>query len=270
MKRCPSAGLVVFLWLTVGAVGAHSQEATTLILEGAGEAGGFQLGTKIRAYPDVSEVGERTYSPAGGGIRLLTDDREISEIQVLGRSYVTQKLIRPGESTLGEVLATYGDPQRRCSVDGKFVARYDGFEFQTDYAVAGPLSGNDIDALLASRVEAVILRRSQDYKLVFELGVEHFDAQEWDRLGRAMERTLCDQSDENPPSRVRTYGMKFLDYTPHYFLGLAWLKLGRCEAALSQWDKSIKREAIEKLEDRRDQIRAGRLECVASSQGVSR
>lgn len=35
--------------------------------------------------------------------------------------------------------------------------------------------------------------------------------------------------------RIRLYGMRFAPYTPHYFLGLAHYRLGRCEEALASW-----------------------------------
>jgi hypothetical protein len=257
------------LLVSLAGVAARAEESN-LILEGSGEAGGFRLGAKVRAYSDLSEVGGDAYAAAGGGIRLLTDGREISEIRVLDKRYVTQKLIRPAESTLAEVLETYGDPRRRCTVDGWFAARYDGFAFRISFPVVGPLRAGDLERLLASPVDAVILRRTDDYKALFERGFEAYEAQDWPRLALLMERTLCDQSDSEPPARLRTYGMKFLDYTPHYLLGLAWWKLGRCEAALAEWTKSEEKEDIERIEERYARILEGRQACATTALPAAR
>ncbi len=244
---------------------AFSQEGNTLILEGAGEAGGYRLGEKIKAYPDVREVEEGVFEAPDGGLLLRLEGKEVVEIQIEAKRFATQKLIRPGQSTLAEVLEAYGRPERRCSVSGNFSARYGGLEFHTNYRLAGPLGNDDLAALLASRVESVVLRVESDHKRAFERGVESFEAREWEDAALGMERTLCDEPEGDPPRRVQTYGMKFLDYTPHYYLGAAWFELGRCPAALAEWDRSEEREDLERSRDKRATIESGRSSCAAAS-----
>ena len=72
------------------------------------------------------------------------------------------------------------------------------------------------------------------------------------------------------PSRVQTYGMKFLDYTPHYYLGLAWLELERCEAAREAWRKSEELEDIAGERDKLAAIEQGREACAGSAPTASK
>lgn len=265
MSRLGSTRLAsIAILLAVLAVPALAQPADTQILEGSNEAGGIRLGTRIKAYPGLRELDEDLYETADGGLQIGTDGRNIVEIRARERRYFTQKLIRPQASTLGEVLETYGEPSRVCSRDGKFSATFGNLIFQSAYRVTGPLRDADLETLLASRVELVALYSPRDYTISFEQGYEFHGAQEWEKLAEAMERTLCDQPEGDPPRRVRSYGMKVREYLPHFYLGLAWQKLGRCEEALAAWVKSEKIEGIRDNEAKYRQILEGRRVCESS------
>jgi hypothetical protein len=271
----------IALVITVLPLAALAQSNDTQILEGSDQAGGIKLGAKIKSSPGLRELGDDLYETADGGLQIGTDGRNIVEIRALEKSYFTQKLIRPQESTLGDVLETYGEPTRVCSRDGKFAATFgqrpSGVQsgrqrgeaeahlvFQSSYRLTGPLRDADLEALLGSRVELVALYSPQDYAVSFEQGYEFHGAERWERLAEAMERTLCDQPEGDPPRRVCSYGMKVLDYIPHFYLGLAWQKLGRCEEALAAWQKSEEVEGIRDNEAKYRQIQEGRSLCAGS------
>jgi hypothetical protein len=269
MKGLYSSLLALAILTLAAAVPARPQEDTGFILERSGEAGGFQLGDKIRSHQSLEKLDNGLYSTSDGGIRLVADGSVITEIQVRARRYFTQKLIRPRESILADVLEVYGEPNRTCSRSGRFSASYGPLEFQTSYELAGKLRKTDLEALLASRIEFVSLRTPQDFKLSFENGVRFYEQGNWQELAAAMERTLCDQPAGDPPKRIRTYGMKFRDYVPHFYLGLAWLELHRCQAALAEWELSETSEGIREIDSKLQQIQQGRRRCASRTEMVS-
>ena len=226
MSHLTTTGRTLLALLLVAITGlgssAEAQPSDTQILESTSEAGGIRLGAKVKAYSALREVGDGLYETADGGLKVGTDGRNIVEIQARERRYFTQKLIRPQESTLGEVLETYGEPTRVCSRDGKFSAIFGNLAFQSSYLMTGPLGEGDLETLLASQVEVVSLYSPQDYARSFEQGYEHYGAEEWEKLALTMERALCDQPEGDPPRRIRSYGMKVLDYLPATSIS-AWL-----------------------------------------------
>jgi len=256
--------LLVVVAIGAGTPAAFGQPADTQILESSNEAGGIRLGAKVKTYPGLRELGDGLYETADGGLQVGTDGRNIIEIRALEKSYFTQKLIRPQESTLGDVLETYGEPTRVCSRDGKFSATFGNLVFRSSYRVTGPLRDADLETLLGSRVELVALYSPRDYAQSFEEGYEAYGNEEWQKLADAMERTLCDQPEGDPPRRIRSYGMKVLEYLPNFYLGLAWQKLGRCEEALAAWAKSEKIEQIRDNEAKFEQVQEGRRLCASS------
>lgn len=263
-RRTPVAIVLATVAVSTIATAAFAQPADTQILESSNEAGGIRLGAKVKTYPGLRELGDGLYETADGGLQVGTDGRNIVEIRALEKSYFTQKLIRPQESTLGEVLETYGEPTRVCSRDGKFSATFGNLVFQSSYRMTGPLRDADLETLLGSRVELVALYSPRDYTQSFEEGYEFHGAQEWQKLADAMERTLCNQPEGDPPRRIRSYGMKVREYLPYFYLGLAWQKLSRCEEALTAWAKSEKIEHIRDNEAKFGQLQEGRRLCASS------
>ena len=72
-----------------------------------------------------------------------------------------------------------------------------------------------------------------DYKEIYVEGVEAFKGQSWRDLARLMQGAI----NENPREKrsgIRT-GMFYVDYVPHYYLGVARAELGSCDRALAAW-----------------------------------
>lgn len=136
--------------------------------------------------------------------------------------------------------------------------------------LGGWLRETDLPHLLASRVEVVTLREPQDFKVSFEEGYQYHEQGDWENLAAAMERSICDQPEGENPRKIRSYGMKFRDYVPHFYLGLAWQKLDRCNAALAAWERSEATEDIQEIAAKYSQLQEGRSICAARIETASR
>jgi hypothetical protein len=83
-----------------------------------------------------------------------------------------------------------------------------------------------------------------DYREAYKKGVEAAGKGNWEEVARQMRAALAEQGREG--EQIKVYGMRYEDYLPHYYLGLALANAGDCAGAVKEWDASQSQGAIQK------------------------
>jgi hypothetical protein len=81
-----------------------------------------------------------------------------------------------------------------------------------------------------------------DYKDSFKKGIDAYDRKRWDEVVKHMREAIG----ENPAEgeRIKLYGLRFEMYFPHFYLGAAYLNLGKCPEAVGEFKLSESQGAI--------------------------
>lgn len=86
-----------------------------------------------------------------------------------------------------------------------------------------------------------------DYKDDYQDGVEAAEKGDWATAQRLMESAIRENA--KPVRRMRIYGTRFIEYIPHYYLGLALMNQGNCQAALSAFNNPANLQTVGRLSD---------------------
>jgi hypothetical protein len=89
-------------------------------------------------------------------------------------------------------------------------------------------------------------------------GLTAIEKGHWDEAAAHMRAAIAAKPGEG--GKVKLYGMRFEDYLPHYYLGLALFKAGDCAGALEAWKTSESQGAVNKTGKAKDLAR-DRQEC---------
>jgi hypothetical protein len=83
---------------------------------------------------------------------------------------------------------------------------------------------------------------SADYKDSFKKGIDAYGRKRWDEVVKHMREA----AEANPAEgeRIKLYGLRFEVYFPHFYLGAAYLNLGRCPEAVKAFKQSESQGAI--------------------------
>jgi hypothetical protein len=90
-------------------------------------------------------------------------------------------------------------------------------------------------------------------------GLEAMDARRWADAVRLMREAIADKPEEG--GRIRLYGMNFVDYLPHFQLGLALYNSGDCAGAVAAWGASESQGAIQKNGKLFEALTESRKDC---------
>lgn len=94
----------------------------------------------------------------------------------------------------------------------------------------------------------------------YDSAILNIEREHYDKAIPLLEEVISEVPASLP--RIRLYGMRFAPYTPHYFLGLAHYRLGRCDEALASWANEAR---FKVLSGENASIMArGRADCEAS------
>jgi len=86
-----------------------------------------------------------------------------------------------------------------------------------------------------------------NYKDDYQDGVKAAERGDWATAKRIMQSVL--QENSKPSRRLRTYGVNFIQYVPHYYLGMAEMNLGDCQAALQALNNAASQAVVKRLSD---------------------
>jgi hypothetical protein len=78
----------------------------------------------------------------------------------------------------------------------------------------------------------------------FAKGITEQDHEQWPASEKLMREAIAKDAEDGKP--VRIYGTRYLNYLPHYYLGLALYKQGKCAAALAEWETCLKLGAVQR------------------------
>jgi hypothetical protein len=81
-----------------------------------------------------------------------------------------------------------------------------------------------------------------DYKDSFKKGMEATDRKRWDEVVKHMQAAAAENTNEG--ERLKLYGLRFEVYFPHFYLGAAYLNLGKCPEAVKEFKISQSQGAI--------------------------
>ena len=94
----------------------------------------------------------------------------------------------------------------------------------------------------------------------YDIAILNIERERYDKAIPLLEEVISEVPASLP--RIRLYGMRFAPYTPHYFLGLAHYRLGRCDKALASWANEAR---FKVLSGENASIMArGRADCEAN------
>jgi tetratricopeptide (TPR) repeat protein len=66
---------------------------------------------------------------------------------------------------------------------------------------------------------------------------------------------------DNPALKAKTYGLRFIEYLPYYYLGLSYYRLGRYKEARTAFNQSLNHDVIQKKTDLHDSLRRMLDDC---------
>jgi hypothetical protein len=103
------------------------------------------------------------------------------------------------------------------------------------------------DAAVRGALAALVLlvgagRARADYRDSFKKGIDAYDRKRWDEVVKYMQEAA--QGNPAEGERIKLYGLRFETYFPHFYMGAAWLNLGRCPEAVRAFKISQSQGAI--------------------------
>lgn len=156
-------GGTILLILMAPAVALGKTNQSALIDSEKGRVGDFYIGTKINEYAgyfDGFVPGGHVYSTINGDFKVLTNnDGLITEVQSKRRGMVTERFIRPGDSSLGDVLRSYGKPNKITSGTDSLTLDY-GLQKFYFHLGTGWATGVNRSKLLEMKVESIGVKSS--------------------------------------------------------------------------------------------------------------
>ncbi|MCB1589628.1 MAG: hypothetical protein KDI56_12060 [Xanthomonadales bacterium] len=81
----------------------------------------------------------------------------------------------------------------------------------------------------------------------YQDGVKAAERGDWATVERIMTQVLREMP--TPTHRTRAYGVVFIPYVPHYYLGQALMNKGDCRGAMAAFDNAGNRQALSRLRD---------------------
>lgn len=100
-----------------------------------------------------------------------------------------------------------------------------------------------------------------DYRVSYSTGIKAMDLSDWQVAVQAFQAAIQERPAEGG-SQVWIYGQRYRPYLPHYYLGVAYLSLGNCEAALKEWKESESQGAVRQSKEHANLVRF-RTQCEA-------
>lgn len=85
-----------------------------------------------------------------------------------------------------------------------------------------------------------------EYRESYRKGLEAMEKGQWPETLRRMREAAAEQPFEG--ERIKIYGVRFENYLPHYYVGLALFHARDCEGALKAWQTSEGQGAVRKTE----------------------
>lgn len=122
-----------------------------------------------------------------------------------------------------------------------------------------------IAVALVMTLAAPCLATSAKKPKEFALGIKAQDEEKWGDSIKLLNSAVLQQKEDGAP--VRIYGLRFEDYLPHYYLGLAYYQKNDCKKALEEWEKSLSAEFVKSTAKYGTLIRY-RLECQKRTRPV--
>src|SRR5262245_22550637 len=87
-------------------------------------------------------------------------------------------------------------------------------------------------------------RAEAEYRESYRKGLEAMEKGNWPEMLKRMREAAAEQPFEG--ERVKIYGVRFEDYLPYYYIGVALFQARDCEGALQAWQKSEEQGAVKK------------------------
>jgi hypothetical protein len=101
--------------------------------------------------------------------------------------------------------------------------------------------------LLAALLFLLAVPVRADYKAAYEEGLQASEKGDWTTVERRMREAIAEEPQES--RRIRVYGMRFVPYLPHYYLGLARFEQGNCRGALEAWRTSESQGVVQATDE---------------------
>ncbi|MDX1571194.1 MAG: hypothetical protein R3200_11975, partial [Xanthomonadales bacterium] len=105
-----------------------------------------------------------------------------------------------------------------------------------------------------------------DFKEDYDDALKAIEAENWADAAARLESAISDNGESQ--ERVRMYGMRFIPYLPHYYLGLARYRLGDCQGAIDAWETALSQGVVQS-QDEYSRLQSDRQACEAQVVDIS-
>lgn len=99
-----------------------------------------------------------------------------------------------------------------------------------------------------------------DYKRDYISSLRDFENEKYNDAIKLLESAIKQQPDASED--VRFYGMTFMPYLPHYYLGKSYFENEDCKNALSHWDISLKMGVVRSHKKEWDDLKVNQGVCL--------
>lgn len=90
-----------------------------------------------------------------------------------------------------------------------------------------------------------------DYQAHFQSGITAMDRRRWAEAAVAMRKAIAENPQESS-KKVFIYGTRYVEYTPHFFLGVALSNANNCGEAVTALEASERQEVIKRTANYRE------------------
>jgi outer membrane protein assembly factor BamD (BamD/ComL family) len=104
-----------------------------------------------------------------------------------------------------------------------------------------------------------------EWYVSYERAKEAFRDQQWQDVVRLMTEAISEKEDEK--AKAKTYGLRFMDYFPYLYRGIAYLRLGDQKRGLADLERSERDGEVGRASDDRDADRLLREALAAARRG---
>ncbi|MEM9302126.1 MAG: hypothetical protein AAGE01_08455 [Pseudomonadota bacterium] len=123
-----------------------------------------------------------------------------------------------------------------------------------------------LSTLLALALLTAAPLASADFKRDYQEALEAIEDGDYGTARESLEAAIADEP--GAKDKMRSYGMRFIPYVPHFYLGEALYNLGDCAGAVAAYDEAMSQGIIQGL-DEFPALQQNRDACQASVVDVS-
>ncbi len=207
--------------------------------------------------PPPLSTGNEALQPTGGDSQLAVGTGEVTQPAIVDSSLLSDSPPAVGAGSLPAIVV---DPPPL--IDDSSSSFVDPRPLVDEPLLSRPA----IEETLPEDIEAISLpvTGSDHWQETFVKAIKALDYKEWQLAADLMQDALG----QKPASGelIRAHGFRYVAYIPHYYRGYALQKLGRCQEAMREWERSEKEGFVKSNRRSYRRLLKNRSECQEVAQ----